>query len=70
MKNKLATASDGNEYPQLAVGAGESTSYLFSPTEGVNGKSEIRTKVNKLFTKDKDGYYEYNSETNFAQYNS
>lgn len=70
MKNKLATASDGNEYPQLAVGAGESTSYLFSPTEGVNGKSEIHTKVNKLFTKDKDGYYEYNSETNFAQYNS
>lgn len=69
MQNQLSIASDGNKYPQLGVGSQESTSYLFSPTEKANGKVKTYTDVNKLFTKDSDGYYEYNSETNFASYN-
>lgn len=69
MQNQLSIASDGNKYPQLSVGSQESTSYLFSPTEKANGKVKTYTDVNKLFTKDSAGYYEYNSETNFASYN-
>ena len=71
MKNTLSIASDGNKYPQLNVGSkNESTSYLFSPTESATGKVKTYLDVNGLFTKDSDGYYEYNSETNFAQYNN
>ena len=70
MNKQLGKDSDGNyTYPTIKVGnSNESSSYLFSTAKGT-GKT-VYSNVNKLFTKDSDGYYEYNSETNFAQYNN
>ncbi len=49
--------------------SGEDASYLFSTTEEVNGKT-THANVNYLFTKDADGYYRYDSSTNFAYYDN
>lgn len=68
MSNLMGQDSDGNyTYPVLAVGNGESASYLFS-NDQVAGKTSY-PDVNKLFTKDADGYYEYNSALNYAYLN-
>lgn len=68
MSNLMGQDSDGNyTYPVLAVGNGESASYLFS-NDQVAGKTSY-PDVNKLFTKDTDGYYEYNSALNYAYLN-
>ena len=42
-------------------------SYLFSTTEAHSGKT-IYADVNHLFTKDRDGYYIYDSVNNYAYY--
>lgn len=62
MKNTLGSGS----YPTLNKGNKESTSYLFSTASGT-GK-EVYPDANYLFKKDADGYYEYDSATNFAQF--
>ena len=69
MNNQLGKDSDGNyTYPTIKAGnSNESSSYLFSTAEGT-GKT-VYSNVNKLFTKDSDGYYEYNSTTNYAYLN-
>lgn len=69
MNNQLGKDSDGNyTYPTIKVGnSNESSSYLFSTAKGT-GKT-VYSNVNKLFTKDSDGYYEYNSTTNYAYLN-
>ena len=72
MNNQLGKDSDGNyTYPTIKAGnsgnSNESSSYLFSTAKGI-GKN-VYSNVNKLFTKDSDGYYEYNSTTNYAYLN-
>lgn len=56
-----------DSYPILNKGKVESSSYLFSTDKGT-GK-EFYSGANYLFKKDADGYYEYDSAENFAQFN-
>lgn len=69
MNKQLGKDSDGNyTYPTIKAGnSNESSSYLFSTAEETGKK--VYSNVNKLFTKDSDGYYEYNSTTNYAYLN-
>lgn len=56
-----------DSYPIVDKGKKESSSYLFSTKEGT-GK-EFYSDANYLFKQDADGYYEYDSTKNFAQFN-
>lgn len=56
-----------DSYPRVDKGKKESSSYLFSTKEGT-GK-EFYSDANYLFKQDADGYYEYDSTKNFAQFN-
>lgn len=56
-----------DSYPIVDKGKKESSSYLFSTKEGT-GK-EFYSDANCLFKQDADGYYEYDSTKNFAQFN-
>ena len=56
-----------DSYPMVDKGKKESSSYLFSTKEGT-GK-EFYSDANYLFKQDADGYYEYDSTKNFAQFN-
>lgn len=53
---------DANGYPHTTGFNGQSSnlSYLFNPSESVNGKTTY-ADVNHLFTKDSAGYYRYDS---------
>lgn len=62
MENTLGSDS----YPVLNKGNKESTRYLFS-ADPVTGK-EFYPDANYLLKKDANGYYEYDSATNFAQF--
>lgn len=55
-----------DSYPALNKGNEESSSYLFSTDSGT-GKT-VYSGANYLFKKDADGYYEYDSAKNFAQF--
>ena len=58
-------------YPALSSGIDtntESLDYLFSPTKDHDGKQSF-SDVKGLLQVDKDGYYYYNSQQNFAQFN-
>lgn len=63
MQKKLGQDS----YPIVDKDNKESRSYLFSTKEGT-GK-EFYSDANYLFKQDADGYYEYDSTKNFAQFN-
>lgn len=63
MQKKLGQDS----YPIVDKGNTESSSYLFSTKEGT-GK-EFYSDANYLFKQDANGYYEYDSAKNFAQFN-
>lgn len=63
MQKKLGQDS----YPIVDKGNTESSSYLFSTKEGT-GK-EFYSGANYLFKQDANGYYEYDSAKNFAQFN-
>lgn len=63
MQKKLGQDS----YPIVDEDNKESSSYLFSTKEGT-GK-EFYSDANYLFKQDADGYYEYDSTKNFAQFN-
>lgn len=63
MQKKLGQDS----YPIVDKGNKESSSYLFSTKEGT-GK-EFYSGANYLFKQDANGYYEYDSAKNFAQFN-
>lgn len=63
MQKRLGSDS----YPTLNKGKVESSSYLFSTDKGT-GK-EFYSGANYLFKQDADGYYEYDSTKNFAQFN-
>lgn len=56
-----------DSYPIVDKGKEESSSYLFSTKAGT-GK-EFYPGANHLFKQDADGYYEYDSTKNFAQFN-
>lgn len=56
-----------DSYPIVDKGKKYSSSYLFSTKEGT-GK-EFYSDANYLFKQDADGYYEYDSTKNFAQFN-
>ena len=56
-----------DSYPVLNKGNEESSSYLFSTDSGT-GKT-VYSDANYLFKQDADGYYEYDSTKNFAQFN-
>lgn len=56
-----------DSYPIVDKGKKESSSYLFSTKEDT-GK-EFYSDANYLFKQDADGYYEYDSTKNFAQFN-
>ena len=57
-----------DSYPVLNKGNEESSSYLFSTDSGT-GKT-VYSDANHLFKKDADGYYEYDSAENFAQFDT
>lgn len=57
-----------DSYPALNKGNEESSSYLFSTDSGT-GKT-VYSGANYLFKKDADGYYEYDSAKNFAQFDT
>lgn len=63
VKNTLG--NDG--YPVLNTQRASSLAYLFNPNLSVKGKTTY-ANVNHLFTKDADGYYEYNSDRNYAYF--
>ena len=58
-----------NDYPQLnsKVLGGESLNYLFDPRVEHNGKASF-PDVGGLLQVDDDGYYYYNSQSNFAEF--
>lgn len=58
-----------NGYPKLATGSKENLGYLFNTTAIENAK-DVYADVNHLFIKDERGYYRYNSDQNYAFYNS
>ena len=70
MQGIVANRLDGSGYPQLSnagnIGT-ESLSYLFND-QSVNGKAAFMD-VDGLLQVDSEGYYYYNSQENFAQFN-
>ena len=57
-----------NDYPQLSkVLGGGSLNYLFDPRVDHNGKASF-ADVGGLLQVDNDGYYYYNSQNNFAEF--
>ena len=59
----------GDGYPQLASGS-TSLGYLFGGENNVNGLADSHADVDGLFQKDDNGYYTYDSASNYAKYNS
>lgn len=53
---------EGQLYPKLNVGSKNVLTELF------DDKRRVASGLNHLFVKDKDGYYSYNSATNYAYY--
>ena len=58
-----------NGYPKLTTGSNQSLDYLFD-TSSNNSSVKAYPDVNGLFQKDTDGYYYYNSNSNYAYYNA
>ncbi len=57
-----------NGYPTLSTN-NTSLDYLFDPDKSVTGKTTY-TGVNHLFSINQEGYYEYNSNNNYAQFDT
>ncbi len=55
---------DANGMPVLNVGDNESLAYLFNTTSGANKR--VDEGLDKLFKKDDDGYYVFDSASSFA----
>ena len=67
VQNKLEKDKNGNSYPVLVRG-NESLDYLFNEdVESVTGK-EAYIDTNYLLTKDADGYYSFDSDVNYAEF--
>lgn len=66
VQSTLSAATDGKKYPRLNGNGDTSLQYLFS-----SGNSDVEAHMNVggLFRQDKDGYYYFNSNTNYARYN-
>lgn len=69
MQGILKETLSSNGYPVINVSGGSNLSYLFDKSEAAYGKV-VYSDVNHLFTLDNDGYYRYNSDKNYARYDS
>lgn len=58
-----------NGYPTVA-GSNKSLEYLFSPEPIDNGVKIVYSDVGNLLQKNEDGYYFYDSDKNYAYYNT
>ena len=67
VQNTLAEGTDGKLYPRLNGNGNTNLQYLFSSG---NGDVEAHMGVTGLFRQDTDGYYYFNSNTNYAIYNN
>ncbi|KIR01374.1 putative peptidoglycan bound protein (LPXTG motif) [Lachnospiraceae bacterium TWA4] len=59
-----------NGYPVLASGSYSSLDYLFNNTQSNTMGKKIYPDVNHLFKQNSDGYYVYDSDSNYAYYNT
>lgn len=67
VSNTLAVGTDGKKYPKLNGNGNTNLQYLFSAG---NSDVDAHFGVTGLFRQDEDGYYYFNSNTNYAIYNA
>ena len=67
VSDTLQQGTDEKKYPKLEGNGNTNLQYLFSPG---NSDVEAHMGVTGLFRQDEDGYYYFNSNTNYAIYNN
>ncbi|MGI6110211.1 MAG: fibro-slime domain-containing protein, partial [Eubacteriaceae bacterium] len=71
MQNIVQPSLGSDGFPSLNTNAAnKSLSYLFTTSSSWNDHKTVYANVNHLFTKDDNGYYQYDSNKNYAWYGS